>query len=84
MTVGIKEKVRQFMSENFMVAGAADIPDEASFMDRHLIDSTGFLELIAFIERSFDISVTDSEMIPENLDSLNNIERYVREKRAAA
>lgn len=84
MTTNIKQQVRQFISDNFMMAAAAEIPDDASFMDRHIIDSTGFLELISFVEQTFDIQVTDDEMVPEHLDSLNNIERYVQKKRAAA
>jgi len=66
-----------------MMGGKAEIPDDASFMDRHIIDSTGFLELISFVEQSFDIQISDDEMVPENLDSLNNIERFVQKKRAA-
>lgn len=84
MTTNIKQQVRQFVLDNFMMAAAAEIPDDASFMDRHIIDSTGFLELISFVEETFGIQVTDDEMVPENLDSLNNIERYVQRKRTAA
>ena len=84
MTSNLKQQVRQFILDNFMMGGTADIPDDASFMERHIIDSTGFLELITFVEESFGIQVGDEEMVPENLDSLNNIERYVQQKRAAA
>jgi len=84
MTTNIKQQVRQFVLDNFMMAAAAEIPDDASFMDRHIIDSTGFLELISFVEETFGVQVTDDEMVPENLDSLNNIERYVQRKRATA
>lgn len=84
MTTNIKQQVRQFILDNFMMAAAAEIPDDASFMDRHIIDSTGFLELISFVEETFGIQVTDEEMVPENLDSLNSIERYVQKKRATA
>jgi len=84
MTSNLKQQVRQFILDNFMMGGTADIPDDASFMERHIIDSTGFLELISFVEESFGIQVSDEEMVPENLDSLNNIERYVQQKRAAA
>jgi len=84
MTSNLKQQVRQFILDNFMMGGTADIPDDASFMERHVIDSTGFLELISFVEESFGIQVSDEEMVPENLDSLNNIERYVQQKRAAA
>jgi len=83
MTSNIKQQVRQFILDNFMMGGTAEIPDDASFMDRHIIDSTGFLELISFVEESFGIQVSDDDMVPENLDSLNNIERYIRKRRGA-
>ena len=66
-----------------MMGGTADFPDDASFMDHHIIDSTGFLELVSFIEESFKVQVSDDEMVPENLDSLNNVERYIQQKHAA-
>lgn len=84
MTSNIKQQVLQFVLDNFMMGGAKEIPDDASFMDRHIIDSTGFLELISFVEETFGIQVLDEEMVPENLDSLNNIERYVAQKKHAA
>lgn len=84
MTSDVKQQVRQFILDNFMMGAAASIPDDASFMDRHIVDSTGFLELISFVEQAFDIQISDDEMVPENLDSLNNIERFVQKKRAAS
>ena len=84
MTSNIKQHVLQFILDNFMMGGAKEVPDDASFMERHIIDSTGFLELISFVENTFGIQVLDDEMVPENLDSLNSIERYVLRKRAAA
>ena len=63
-----------------MMGGKPKIPDDASFIDRHIINSTGFLELISFVEQSFDIRIDDDDMVPENLDSLNNVERYVLKK----
>jgi acyl carrier protein len=80
MTSDIKQKVRAFILDNFMMGSEADISDDASFMETHTIDSTGFLELIMFIEETFGISVADSEMLPDNLDSLNAIDRYVQRK----
>ena len=74
MTSNIKQQVRQFILDNFLMAETADLPDDASFIDRHVIDSTGFLELVSFIEQTFNVEVADDEMVPENLDSLNNIE----------
>lgn len=82
MTSNVKQQVRQFILDNFMMGGAQEIADDASFIDQHIIDSTGFLELIAFVEDTFEFRITDDEMVPENLDSLNNIERFVQLKQA--
>ena len=80
----IKSTVRNYILENFIMSGSADqFQDSDSFMDNHIIDSTGFLEVITFLEETFGITVDDDEMIPENLDSLNNIEAYINKKRAA-
>jgi acyl carrier protein len=56
------------------------LKDEDSFSDRGIIDSTGILELVAFVETQFGIAVLDEEMIPENLDSLSKLARYVERK----
>jgi len=83
----IKTQVRQFIEENFLMgAKRANYADGDSFMTHHLVDSTGFLELVMFLEETYGITVEDEEMVPENLDSLNAIEGYVGRKtgRAAA
>lgn len=77
----IKNQVRTYIADNFIMgSNAASFSDGDSFMDLHIIDSTGFLELITFLEEKFGIQVEDEEMIPENLDSLDNIEAYVGKK----
>jgi acyl carrier protein len=83
VTSNIKQQTREFIQANFMMGGVADFADDASFMELHLVDSTGFLELISFVERTFEIRLNDSEMVPENLDSLNGIARFVESKIAA-
>ena len=57
--------------------------DEASFMDAQLLDSTGFLELVQFLEETYGIKVEDQEMMPDNLDSLNAVAQFVSRKQAA-
>jgi len=77
----IKKQVRAYMLDNFIMGGNADdLKDGDSFMERHIIDSTGFIELITFLEQSFGIRIEDEEMIPENLDSLNSIEQFISHK----
>jgi acyl carrier protein len=77
----VKAKVRAYIMDNFIMGGdAAPLKDGDSFMAQHVIDSTGFLELVTFLEESYAFEVHDDEMVPENLDSLDNIEAYVRRK----
>jgi acyl carrier protein len=77
----IKEKVRAFVTTNFYVADPSALADDASLLDRGIIDSTGVLEIIMFLEETFGLTVLDSEMVPENLDSIDSIAAYVAGKR---
>jgi acyl carrier protein len=77
----IKARVRVYILDNFFIGDEeARFQDGDSFIQHHILDSTGFLELIGFLEEVFGVTVEDEEMIPENLDSLNNVEAYVRRK----
>ena len=80
----IKNSVRQFLLDNFVMGANAKIADDESFMKAHILDSTGFIELIMFIEDTYHVKVEDDEMLPENFDSLLNIEAYVGRKKLAA
>lgn len=80
----IKKTVRRYIADNFMMGDSgAQFGDGQSFLDHHIIDSTGFIELVTFLESHFGIQIKDEEMIPENLDSLNAIERFIVSKGAA-
>lgn len=80
----IKAQVRSYIFDNFIMAGdPGDLQDDDSFMERHILDSTGFIELVTFLEHAFGSRVEDDEMVPENLDSLNKIENYIRKKMVA-
>lgn len=77
----IKKTVRQYILDNFLMGDlGTKMEDDYSFLEHHIIDSTGFIELVSFLEETYKISIQDEEMIPENLDSLNNIDRFVRGK----
>lgn len=73
----MKEKIRNFIVENFLFGEKNELKDDASFLEEGIIDSTGVLELIEFLEEEFNIEIDDEDMIPENLDSLNNLEKYM-------
>ena len=76
----IKGKVRAFIVENFLFGKDDNLNDDTSFLDEGIIDSTGILELVSFIEEEFSISVEDEDLVPENLDSINNAVAYVDKK----
>ena len=78
----IKEQVLAFITSNFYVADPASLEDNASLLDRGIIDSTGVLEVIFFIEETFGIKVQDSEMLPDNLDSIERITNFIVRKMA--
>ena len=72
--------VRKFIAENFLFGDDKNLKDDTSFLDSSILDSTGILELVAFLEETYDITVEDAEMIPENMDSLLNISTFLTHK----
>ncbi len=75
-----KDVVRQFIISNFYVANPADLKDDTSLLDSGMVDSTGVLEVIAFLESEFGISVADNEIVPDNLDALERIVAFIERK----
>lgn len=75
-----KEKIKAFIIENFLFGNADGLNDDTSFLEEGIIDSTGVLELITFLEEKFSIKVDDDELIPENLDSIENVTQFVEKK----
>jgi acyl carrier protein len=80
----LKKQVRDFVTSNFYVADHATLEDRTSLLDQGIIDSTGVLEVIMFIETTFGVAVEDSEMLPENLDSIERIAAFVGRKTSPA
>ncbi len=77
----ITTKIRLFIFENFLFdADEEDLKNDDSFLDQGIIDSTGVLELVEWLEDTFDITVDDDELIPENLDSVNQLAAYITRK----
>ncbi len=79
----IQEIIRKFIHENFILDEEAHLKDEDSLLEKGVIDSTGVLELVAFIEEKYGITVEDEELTPENLDSIRNIARFIWQKTKA-
>jgi len=74
------EKIRQFIIDNFLFGQQAQLSDSASFLENGIIDSTGMLELISFLEEEHGISISAEELIPENLDSIDRITGFLERK----
>jgi acyl carrier protein len=80
-----KQEIRSFIVSNFLF-GQDDIglTDDTSFLDSRIIDSTGVLELVAFVERTYDVRIEDEELVPENLDSIDRLAAFIEAKLAGA
>lgn len=80
----VQEEIRRFVVSNFLF-GREDgtLDGQTSFLENGIIDSTGVLELVAFLEENYQIKVRDNELVPENLDSLDKVTRFVGRKQAS-
>lgn len=80
----IEEEVREFIFENFLF-GQNDqvLNNDDSLLDNGIIDSTGVLELITFLEERFQIAVDDTELVPENLDSVSRLTSFIQRKQGS-
>jgi len=80
--VELRAALRQYLQQNFLLGSTgADFGDADSFLEMQILDSTGFLELMAHLEEIYGITVRDEEMIPENLDSLDRLVEFIVRKR---
>ena len=81
--MSVKDQVRSFILSNYLFTeDAKALDDSVSLMQGGTMDSTGILELIMFLEEKFGIKVADEEMVPANLDSVNNVVAFVDRKKA--
>jgi acyl carrier protein len=74
------EKIRAFVVDNFLFGDGSYLKDDTSFLEERIIDSTGILQIISFLEEEFAIIIDDDEILPENLDSLSNITTFLNKK----
>lgn len=75
--------IRSFVVVNFLFGDAAPLHDDTSFLASGILDSTGILELVSFLEATYNITIETQELIPGNLDSINNIVRFLAGKLAS-
>lgn len=79
-TGDIKETLRKFIIDNYLKTGKVYLTDNDSFLEKGIIDSIGVIELVAFIREKYGIKIKVTEIVPENFDTLNNLEKYIRGK----
>ena len=76
-----RTEIHRFLEEYFVLDGRlANLGDDASFLENGIIDSTGMLELVLFVEEHFGIQVEDDDVLPANFDSVNRLNAYVTRK----
>ena len=81
----LRAKIKDYIVENFLFGDAEPLQDDAmSLLDNGIIDSTGVMELVAFLEGDFELTIEDDELVPEDLDSVDNLVGFVTRKQAAA
>lgn len=80
----IQDRVREFIVESFYAEDPAEVTDDISLIDSGLVDSTGMLDVILFLEGEYGIRVLDRETTPQNLETITRIAAYVSRKRTEA
>ena len=79
----IKEQLHEYITQNYFFDPEAGLEDTDSFLELGIIDSVGILELVSYIEKKYGIEVNADELVPENLDSIENVANLVQRKREA-
>lgn len=81
----VRDRIREYIGDRFMIGRPPGfLKDSDPFLDKGILDSTGVLELVGYLEEEYGISVEDEEIVPENLGSVDNVVRYILEKTAVS
>jgi acyl carrier protein len=75
-----KEQVKKFIVDNFLFGDVSKLKDDTLLFEKGIIDSTGILELVAYLEETLNVTVKDDELVQDNFSSLNSIENYLKSK----
>lgn len=81
--LSIEQEVRSFIVENYLLAREDSLDNDDSFLEKGIFDSTGILELVSFVERKYNLQLEPDELVPENLDSISSLARFLQRKVAA-
>lgn len=76
----VSEKIKEFIIDNFLFGESNHFDENTNFFEKGILDSTGIIELVSFIEQTYNISVDDEELVTENFSNLNRITNYIHSK----
>ncbi len=76
-----KTQIKQYIAENYLFSNNGfNLDDDESFLEAGIVDSLGVVELVSFVEETYDIEVPDDDIVPDNFDSVNNLTIYISSK----
>ncbi len=79
----IKAQIRRYVAQNFLFSdNGFELSDDASFLEEGIVDSTGVLELVLFVEDTYNIEVDDDEIVPDNFDSVGSLAAFIKRETA--
>lgn len=77
----VEKKIRTFIAETILFSdNGYPHADDTSFLEEGIVDSMGIMELVMFVDESFNIRVEDEELVPDNFDSVSKLAAYIRLK----
>lgn len=85
VTMHLQSEIKRYIVDNFLYGqDDGNMNEDVSLLQRGIIDSTGVLELVSFVQEQYGITVTDDELVPDNFDSINKIADFISQKRKNA
>jgi len=79
--MNFREDIRTFIVDNFLFGDDGGLKDDSSFLKEGIVDSTGIMQLVSFIQEQYLVQIEDDELTPENLDSINKVSAFIQEKK---
>ncbi len=81
--MSVEREIQNYITENIVFGDGDKLDENVSFQESGILDSTGFLELITFVEQQFAIDIADDELVPEHFDTLRKMSTFVEQKLAS-
>ena len=79
----LKEQIKSYIAENFLFSSNGfDMDEDESFLEAGVVDSLGVVELVSFVEETYNFEVPDDDIVPDNFDSVDNLAAYISRRTA--